>query len=151
MADKYGKWYVGQMLRPIARPKVPPLSDELADHVEFAADFLQRQSLVISGTMRKHQLKLADRQCRISDVSQRIQDAMTILCTALYAGRRHDEAITAAADVLCRRLQRQLTGRRASDGDFRAATRLGETVADGGFEALAGVDATEIMMSYENR
>ena len=58
-----------------------------ATHAEFAAGWLQRSPLVIDGVMRKHQLALADRQCRMSDLSQQIQDAVTILCTSLYAAR----------------------------------------------------------------
>jgi len=35
--------------------------------------------------MRKHQLKLPDRQCRMAELSQRVQDVVTILVTALWA------------------------------------------------------------------
>ena len=62
--------------------------------------------------MSKHQLGLADRQCRMSELSQRLQDAVTILCTALYAARQNDEVVRQAADVVCQDLTRKLTGKR---------------------------------------
>ena len=54
----------------------------------------------------------------------------------------------AAAEVLCSDLKRRLTGRRPSDAEYRAVTKLGETVASGGFEAIAGIEAGEILMPY---
>ena len=121
----------------------------LQEHAEFAADFLAGSPLEISGTMRKHQLKLADRQCRMSELSSRLQDAVTILCTSLYASRQQDEMLQDAADVLCHDLRRKLTGARTSDRYFRAVTQLGEKIADGGFPGLAGVKPDEILMPYK--
>ena len=112
-------------------------------------DWLQRSPLVIDGVMRKHQLALADRQCRMAYLSQQIQDAVTILCTSLYAARSDDEVTRASADVLCQDLTRQLTGKPPSDRYFRTITRLGETIADGGFKSIAGLRPDEILMPYE--
>ena len=53
-----------------------------------------------------------------------------------------------AADVLCQDLTRKLTGKRPTDRYFRAVTKLGETIADGGFEAIAGIQPDEILMPY---
>ena len=55
----------------------------------------------ISGSMRKHQLQLADRQCRMSELSLRVQNLVTMLVTAIYAGRQQDELLQAAGDVAC--------------------------------------------------
>ena len=85
--------------------------------------------------MSKHQLGLADRQCRMSELSQRVQDAITILCTALYAARSQDEIVRAAADVLCQDLTRKLTGEPAADRYYRTVTKLGEAIADGEFKS----------------
>ena len=120
-----------------------------ATHAEFATDWLQRSPLVIDGMMRKHQLALADRQCRMSYLSQQIQDAVTILCTSLYAARSDDEVVRTGADVLCQDLTRQLTGKPPSDRYFRTVTRLGETIADGGFKSIAGLRPDEILMPYD--
>ena len=61
---------------------------ELRAHAEFAANHLRKMAGEISGAMRKHQLKLADRQCRMSELSARVQSLVVILCTSLYAGRQ---------------------------------------------------------------
>ena len=98
--------------------------------------------------MRKHQLKLADRQCRMSELSARIQSLVVILCTSLYAARADDEVVQHAADVLCQELRRQLSGKRPSDSYFRSVTQLGETIVDGGFASIAGLQPDEILMSY---
>jgi hypothetical protein len=100
--------------------------------------------------MRKHQLKLADRQCRMADLSLRIQNMVTILVTALFAGRSNNELVEQAGDVLCQDLKLRLSGGLPSDEYFRAVTRLGEHVAAGGFEAIAGIEAQEILMPYRN-
>jgi alkylation response protein AidB-like acyl-CoA dehydrogenase len=145
---QYTKWFLGQKLAGSPRPQWPLMPPALKEHAEFAADFLVRSPLDISGTMRKHQLKLADRQCRISEISSRLQDAVTILCTSLYASRQQDEIVQDAADIICHDLRRKLTGARASDRYFRAVTQLGEKIADGGFPGLAGVKPDEILMPY---
>ena len=105
--------------------------------------------LEISGTMRKHQLKLADRQCRMAELSSRVQKLVVMLCTSLYAAQQNDEVVRAAADVLCQDLTRELTGERPSDRYFRAVTTLGEQIADGGFTSIAGLKPDEILMRYE--
>jgi hypothetical protein len=145
---QYSKWFAGQKLSGTARPQWPLMPPALKDHAGFAAEFLTRSPLEISGTMRKHQLKLADRQCRISELSSRLQDAVIMLCTSLYASRQQDEILQDAADVICRDLRRKLTGARVSDRDFRAVTQLGEKIADGGFPGLAGLHPDEILMPY---
>ena len=98
--------------------------------------------------MSKHQLGLADRQCRMSEISKRIQDATVMLCTALYAARQDDELVRTAADVACQELRRGLTGKRPSDSYFRTVTKLGEAIADGNYKAVAGIEPDEIMMPY---
>jgi hypothetical protein len=121
---------------------------ELRTHAEFAAAWLQRSPLVIDGVMRKHQLKLADRQCRMAYLSQQLQDAVTMLCASLYGARSGDAVVRAAADVLCQDFTRKLTGKPPSDRSFRTVTKLGEMIAEGGFQSIAGVHPDEILMPY---
>ena len=40
--------------------------------------------------MSRFQLKLADRQCRMAELSQRCQDFITILTTSMYGARQSD-------------------------------------------------------------
>jgi len=146
----YAKWTIGEYLSRKPRPSLPPMPHKLAQHAAMAANSLQRRPLEISGVMRKHQLKLVDRQCRMSELSTRIQKLVVILCTSLYAAQQEDEVVRDAADVLCRDLTRELNGDRPSDRDFRAVTRLGQTIVEGGFKSVAGLEPDEILMAYEN-
>jgi hypothetical protein len=100
--------------------------------------------------MRKHQLALADRQCRMSELSSRVQTAIIMLATSLYASRQHDELVRTAADCICQDFTRQLTGRRPDDRYLRTVTKLGEQIADGGFSPIANVPQGEILMRYES-
>jgi alkylation response protein AidB-like acyl-CoA dehydrogenase len=147
----YLKWRIGQMLAPGRKLHAEGLSlpPALAAHAEFAARSLEAGRLEISDAMFKHQLRLADRQCRIAELSGRMQDAVVILATSLWASRHSSEVVRSAADILCQDLTRRITGKRPSDAYFRAATKLGETIASGGFEAIAGVESGEILMPYK--
>jgi hypothetical protein len=145
----YGKWWLGEAATFRHRPSLLAMPPRLAAHAQFAAAGLQRSRREISSTMLKHDLRLADRQCRMAELSQRIQDLVVILATSLWAGRQPSEVTQDAADILCQDLTRRLTGRRPTDRYFRAVTRLGETIASGGFEAIAGVKTEEILMSYK--
>jgi alkylation response protein AidB-like acyl-CoA dehydrogenase len=147
----YVGWSVGRLLTGRDRQHVPGMDKRLDDHVSFALRQFSQHPTELSGTMRKHQLKLADRQCRIAELSQRVQDTVVILVTALWAHQQKTEAATAAADILCQDLRRKLTGERPSDRYFRDVSNLADLVIEGGFEAIAGVPHEEIMMKYENK
>lgn len=146
----YAKWLVSQKLHKASWTSLPPMPDKLRAHAEFAAEFLQNSPNDISKVMMTHQLQLVDRQCRMSELSSRIQDATVILCTALYAARQDDELVQKAADVACQDLARKLTGKRPSDGYFKLVTKVGEAVVEGGFKSIAGISTDEIMMSYKD-
>ncbi|MGE3819908.1 MAG: acyl-CoA dehydrogenase family protein [Isosphaeraceae bacterium] len=145
----YAGWWASQRLGSIwpDSPDLKGVPEPLASHVRFAAAGLRRSRFEISAAMRKHQLNLADRQCRMAELSRRLQDLVVIMTTALYAPGR-GELIEKAADVLCRDLTRGLKGNRPTDRDFRAVTKLGESIEAGEFSAIAGVDAAEILMTY---
>jgi alkylation response protein AidB-like acyl-CoA dehydrogenase len=145
----YLRWQAAERLRRPSPPALPPMPSALRAHAEFAAHILQRSRLVIDGVLRKHQLALADRQCRIAHLSQRIQDAVVMLATSLYAVRHEDEIVRQAADCICQDFERKFTGREPTDRYFRTATCLGEHIASGGFQSIAGLHPDEILMPYE--
>ncbi|MCC6491482.1 MAG: acyl-CoA/acyl-ACP dehydrogenase [Pirellulales bacterium] len=147
-AVPYLKWMAGRRMSRPPRPELPAMSESLRQHAEFACSELQGMALEISGTMSKFQLALADRQCRMSELSQRCQDLITILCAALYGARQEDEMVRDAADLLCQRLADKYAGRRASNRYFRQVTELGAAIADGGFALIGGIDSGEILMKY---
>jgi hypothetical protein len=146
----YTKWFAGQKVQWPHKPELPSLPRNLHAHAEFATDHLRKMASEISGAMRKHQLKLADRQCRMSELSSRVQSLVLMLCTSLYAGRQDSELVRRAGDGLCRHLTRGLTGQRVTDRDLRDLTELGAAIADGQGNFTAGVDAPPIMMAYKS-
>jgi len=147
----YVRWTIAQKFTPTDRQTVPNMDPRLAEHLAFALDRFSRYPAEISRTMSKHQLKLADRQCRMAELSQRVQGTVILLVTALWGHRQKNEAMVAAANILCQDLQRKLTGQRPTDRYFRDATKLADMILAGGFEAIAGVPRGEILMKYENK
>lgn len=144
----YLQWSAGRKTLRQDRQRVPGMKAVLAEHVQFALDQFQRFAPEISGTMAKHQLKLADRQCRIAELSQRVQDNVTLLVTALWAHRQNTELATASADILCQDLRRKLTGKRPSDRYFRDVGQLADLILSGGFKELSSIPTEEILMKY---
>jgi alkylation response protein AidB-like acyl-CoA dehydrogenase len=148
-AAAYGRWVIGRSLSRPSAPELPAMPRELRAHAGFAARGLWSSGSEISATMRKHQLKLADRQCRMAELSGRVQSLVVMLCTSLYAARQSDELVRRAADGLCRTLTRRLTGARASDRDFRQLTDLGADLAEGKGGLTEGVAGLPILMPYK--
>ena len=149
VAFPYLKWVTARRLMPLAEAKLPHMPKNLREHAEFACERLQRMALEISGTMSRFQLKLADRQCRMSELSQRCQDVITILTTSMYGARQEDPLLRDAADLVCENMRQRLLGRRATNYYYRRITQLGDAIANGQFRSIAGVEAESILMSYE--
>ena len=145
----YTKWFAGRQFQSSTRPDLSALPHELRAHAEFATDNLRKMASEISGTMRKHQLKLADRQCRMSELSSRVQSFVLMLATSLYAGRQSNELVRKAGDALGRHLTRTLTGTRVSDRDLRDLTELGSAIVEGHGNLIAGVEPPPILMPYK--
>jgi len=144
----YAKWMIGRKLSGSTKDPLPPMPRNIREHVEFARSFLSKSSMEISGMMRTFQLSLADRQCAMARASQRVQDAIVMLCTGLYAAHQTDEITIAAADVMCIQLKNQLTGDQPTNKQDRAMTTLGATIADGDWATLRGISAGDILMPY---
>jgi alkylation response protein AidB-like acyl-CoA dehydrogenase len=149
VAFPYLKWLVARRLLPAAKSQLPSMPNELARHAEFACEALQNMALEISDTMMKFQLSLADRQCRMAELSLRCQNMIVVLCTALYGARQNDEIIRQSADVLCQELIQQYTGKRPSNAYFKQVTQLGAEIAEGKFPGLSELTPDEILMPYE--
>src|SRR3954470_3916416 len=146
----YLKWVTARRLLPLVAPQLPQMPKALRDHAEFASERLQRMALEISGTMSRFQLKLADRQCRMAELSQRCQDVITMLTTSMYGARQDDPIVQDAADMLCQNLHQKLVGRRPTNYYFRRVTERGAAIAKGKFRTIAGVEAEPILMPYEH-
>ncbi len=67
-----------------------------------------------------------------------------------HVRRRHEDPLVRdAADMFCQNLRQKLLGRRPSNHYFRRVTELGAAIADGKFRSIAGIEAEEILMPYE--
>ena len=106
-------------------------------------------ALEISSTMSKFQLKLADRQCRMAELSQRCQDLITILATSLYGGppRGPHDPRRGRRDVP--QLSPQTPRPPPIEPLLPPGDRLGADIAAGGFPGIAGLAPDEILMRYE--
>lgn len=145
----YGGWWLREFFAWKSRSELGTMPIELREHADFAVRGLQALPRQISATLRKHQLKLADRQCRMSELSARVQKLVVMLATSLYAAKINDVVVRAAADIMCQDLARELTCSRPTDRYFRAATSLGQHIAEGKFASIAGLSPDEILMKYE--
>jgi alkylation response protein AidB-like acyl-CoA dehydrogenase len=147
----YGKWLLGQKVKARDRQQVPGMDSRLSQHIDFALESFSRFPAEISGTMSKYQLKLADRQCRMAEISQRVQDTVMILVTSLWGHQQGNESAILSADMLCQDMRRKLTGQRPSDRYFRDVNKLADLIISGGFEPIKGVGQMDILMKYENK
>ncbi len=147
--SNYAKWWVGHQVSAAHWSPIQISDAKLAGHAKFAQRYLSQSGMRISTTMRTFQLKLADRQCRMSALSLDIQNAVAMLVTSLYAKASSDPITRAAADTVCRELQLKITGGKASNADFRQVTDLGSQIAEQGWSELDGVTSGEIMMPYK--
>lgn len=144
----YAWWKLGNSFKGWDRQTVPNMDRRLSGHLGFALQMFGTFSGEVSGTMVRHQLKLADRQCQMAELSQRIQDTVTMLVTTMWGHRQATEPAIASADLLCQDLRRKLTGERPTDRYFKDAMALADVILSGGFEQLAGVPVDEILLQY---
>lgn len=145
---RYAKWWLSNRRNPRPRLPFPSMDSELKQHATFAANFLQKSGFEISAVMRRHQLKLADRQCRMVELSQRIQSAVVILCTSLYAGHHSDELVRRTASLLAENQINRLTGRRPTDRYYRRISELGADVAQHHLPGMSDAPPSNILMPY---
>ncbi|MFO0928231.1 MAG: hypothetical protein U0736_14530 [Gemmataceae bacterium] len=116
----YARWKAHQAFVPRDRQRPAGVDRRLQPHVDLAIGLFARHRKEITATMVKHQLKLADRQCRMAELSHRVQDTLTMLVTAAgRAGRgRSDHPRRRRGLQDLRHADRRATGRRIlQDGD----------------------------------
>lgn len=149
----YAMWRFGKELAgPDRKDKeLENFSKVLKPHVEFALEQLTEHPLELSGAMVKYQLKLADRQCVIAEMSQRVQDTITMIVAAMWANRTQNDTYIAAADILCRDLTRKLTGERPDADYYRATRKLAERIVETGFDGIADIKRADILFSYGDK
>ena len=154
VAGPYLRWRAARQIMGAASPSLPSMPEALRKHAAFACAELPRMALEIDSAMQKFQLKLADRQCRMTELSSRCQDLMTILATAMYAAREKDPIIREAGDLMCQQLRRKLNGKRPTNRYFKQVTDLGRRIAAGEANDLSSlglgeIDPPKILASYD--
>ncbi len=144
----YAKWFTGRKLAGVTRDSLVDMPRDLKRHAEFARNILSGSCFDISSMMRTYQLKLADRQCRMTQASAKIQDAVTMLVVSLYGAKHECEITRRAAAVLCTHLRQRIQGTLPTGADFRRVTELGAMIAESGWSALHDVAEEEVLMKY---
>ena len=145
----YFSWKLKQMIGGAQRAAIRLSDQKLSAHAQFAADQLQKSRLTVDKLMFKYKLTLPDRQCAMAHLSQQIQDMIVMLVTALYASRQDDELVREAANTFCKDQKQKVLGKLPSADNFRATTKLGEKIANGGFSAITGLHELEILQQYD--
>ncbi len=145
----YAKWWVGMRMAGAAQPNLSGMPLELRRYATYACEFLSKQGFEISAAMRTHQLRLADRQCSMIELSRRLQNAVVMLVTSLHGAKAIDPLTRQASEVLCSQLWRGLRGARPANRDWRRVTELGGAIADEGWCELRGIEADDIRMQYQ--
>ena len=105
-------------------------------------------ALEISGTMSRFQLKLADRQCRMAELSQRCQDVITILTTACTAPGTTTHW-SATPPTLLPELAAETTRPPAVEPLLPPRHRTRRRDRRRPFRSIAGIEAEAILMPYE--
>ena len=142
-------WYAGRFLESEHTPELPNnMNPALRDHVEFAVKQLHTTPFELTHAMIKHQLKLADRQCRIADMSERIQWMIIMLVTALWAQQDGDPIKQASADVLCQTIRYKLTGERATDEYYKTLMKLSDMIVEKGYPGMDQITPDQILFPY---
>ena len=124
----YAKWMIKEAVMPKSGLRPIGFNKNLVGHANFAIKGLQKSAWEISGLMRKYQLGLADKQCRMSIVSRKIQNLITIMVTVCYAFAQADYMSAFIADVSCENLKNKITGNHPTDSQIRKSVRLGEAL-----------------------
>lgn len=154
VAMPYAKWRITQQFLGSKAPQFAGMTGKLRRHATYASDRLQETAMEIDGAMQKFQLKLADRQCKMAELSGRCQDLLTILVTACYAAREEFDnedgsLVRESADILCQQLRQKLTGRRPENRYYKQVTALGKRISEEGFPGLEEITPEEILMPYD--
>tara|TARA_B100000749_G_scaffold39417_1_gene27028 strand:- start:1792 stop:3645 length:1854 start_codon:yes stop_codon:yes gene_type:complete len=141
----YAKWMVKEAVMPKSGIRPIGFNSDLVGHSNFAIKGLQKSAWEISGLMRKYQLGLADKQCRMSIVSRKIQNLITMMVTVCYAYAKADYMSAFIADVSCENIKNKITGKHPTDLQIKKSVRLGEAIAS----KRGGRGYDSILMKYD--
>jgi alkylation response protein AidB-like acyl-CoA dehydrogenase len=144
----YSCWFAAKVVEPKIAPLLPEMNPKLQAHLEWATRQLQDAPFELSLNMVKHQLKLTDRQCRIADMSERIQHLIIMLVTCMWAHSEGNEVVQASADILCQTLKYKLTGKRQTDEYYRDLCKVADLILEKGYPGVNDIAADPILFPY---
>lgn len=144
----YSCWFAAKVVEPKNAPLLPEMNPKLQAHVEWATRQLQDAPFELSLNMVKHQLKLTDRQCRIADMSERIQHMIIMLVTCMWAHSTGNEVVQASADILCQTLKYKLTGKRQSDEYYRDLCKVADLIIEKGYPGVNDIETDPVLFPY---
>ena len=89
----YAYWMLCEKMKMGRGMHLPKMPLALQGHAKFAAASLQKMPSTISGTMRKHQLALADRQCRMADFIRKYSEVYSLFYVPASTRPATDDAV----------------------------------------------------------
>lgn len=138
----YAQWMFKETTYHKGAMRMDALPHTLQAYAAFAAKNLQGTGKELSSLMRKYQLKLGDRQCRISLLSRKIQHLVTIIVTCTYASIFENDIIIRTAEVSCDNLYNNIIGRHPTDQQIKRSVLLGKEIS------WRKVNSDSILMKY---
>tara|TARA_R100001132_G_C3193957_1_gene44528 strand:- start:70 stop:543 length:474 start_codon:yes stop_codon:yes gene_type:complete len=147
----YAQWMLKETTYHKGTMHMDGLPLTLQAYAAFAAKNLQGTGKELSSLMRKYQLKLGDRQCRISLLSRKIQHLVTIIVTCTYASifeweckptEAENDIVIRTAEVACDNLYNNIIGRHPTDKQIKRSVLLGQEISN------QEVDFDSILMKY---
>ena len=151
----YAQWMLKETTYHKGAMRMDGLPLTLQAYAAFAAKNLQGTGKELSSLMRKYQLKLGDRQCRISLLSRKIQHLVTIIVTCTYASIFENDIVIRTAEVSCDNLYNNIIGRHPTDQQIKRSVLLGKEISEReyyissqGITRRREVNSDSILMRY---
>ncbi|MCA9041531.1 MAG: acyl-CoA dehydrogenase family protein, partial [Planctomycetaceae bacterium] len=104
---------------------LPSLPNHFEQLALFAIRELQASRSELAQMVKQYGKELADRQCLLVDLSNRIQKLIVMITTLLWGAKQTDESVRQAAIILGLELKRALTGERITPAELQMMTHLG--------------------------
>lgn len=148
----YGVWMAVRNIetRFMSGPEGPPeMPKGLRKQFNTAMQGLRMMSLEVSSKLIKHQHNIQHRQNTIQELSDRTQKLVASAVTAMWGSQQRDPVDQLAAEMLCERLNLELSGKRPDERYFKRMSDLGKKILDGEYERLWHLKPTPVLMRYD--
>jgi len=145
----YMKWMFKRNVSKKSFPDVANIPVKLWPHYTFVVEQLKKSDVEIDKMMRKYQLKLADKQVRMSLLSSKIQKLITMMALIHYVAKiQEDDLYIDIADVSLDDLTNKIKGKHPNDYQIKKAVKLGSRISESDF--VGKIEPYDILMPYKN-